>query len=1226
MKKKQIVTTLLIAVILSCLLTSFVSKAKEGETNISEMISETQLLPNEGSVEQTLSDESCGFDEGVGRILKERFPAFGIGTVEAETWELFLNRMTIQEFREFVAFYKHCILTDAVEYKLQEKQIEINADVIQQEIKILEQLLKDGKMDNITEEERTKAESDALNLFEQVQPEKEHEQEQLENKQEVQKTDDILELAAFLDKMEQAQETEMEEVSKQVQMLMCKLYEVEIEAENQEQGSDDSSVNDVNKAESHLEEAVPITQARSAASARAVSVARVGNNYYASFNAAFNAMPDGGTMYVLRDCNVTHIVTEKSFSIYPEGQNVTVTFQVGTGNPAGIITTAEGWKGRPTWNLGGNGGYTLTFNANRRAGSGVLACYGATINLFDGVRLTNSSGNGIWNDSGITNVYEGSKIYNNGAHGIASFNTINIYGGEIYGNAFDGMRAQKFINVSGGNIHDNGECGIHVGENASTFTMTGGSTHHNMYGVGSFNGLCTIYIKGGDIQNNRRCGVSTNGRFLNISGGDIHNNLGTGVEVNGGEAFVQNGNIYSNACSGNGGGIASYSSLAISGGSIYGNLSGNGGGVYIGSGNLSLSGGLISDNTASTGNGIYFNGASFFMNGNGAVDTGNDVYLGNNKYITITDGLNASQAAVLTVSDYKCGRKVAEVAYGEKQGSQQFMKYALRPYENYCLRPGTYQIAYAGTQKADIVLSTSYTISYEKNYVGNVINMPGASTKYWYEYLQIPDQKPSVGVLKCQGWSKNAESQSVEYKPGDMLDASINQNMTLYAIWGPKIQVVYCDRISGSEKRAEEIIPRICAGNGGYIVRKNEGFTGYKQNGYKFRGWDSNHEVSPKTVRYPEEKECRVSFEELLSLAVKQNGGVYPEGKDTVDLRLYAVWDKVPEITADGIREFYEGVEVPRSELLSNVKAIDLEDGDITNQLRIVQIKYAAGKVSESGKQAEYEAAWEHDMPNESKLDTWFLCMEETDSPVQHEITYAVTDSAGNESLLKWMVKVRYNEYPEIEAKERYFTLEEAQSGVITEQVLLDEALETNMLKVMDKEDDVLIPGSMEANIKIQDFHSEEFINFQDAGFVTITYSVKDSMGPDGQGKETFRQCTIHIVEDGEIVTTKPVKYVRFINQKYFDKNQHIESDASEEQTNENGGLYPNSKWYRIPEYQELLSGSLNGSNVKKEVWKLSNLDVTNVKKYVNEHGIGNSKEEGALQKFLEKFKSLQKL
>ena len=1015
------------------------------------------------------------------------------------------------------------------------------------------------------------------------------------------------------------------------------------------------------------------------------AAARVGSNYYKTFNEAFDAMPDGGSMYVIKNCSATHITTRKSFSIFPEERNVKVTFNESTLIPAGIISTEEGWRGSPTWNFSGNGGYTITFDANGKGSSGVIAAYGATINLKNGSRFTNSAGNGVWNDMGITNVYDGVYIYNNKAHGIATCNTVNLYGGSIYGNSYDGIRSQKVINMSGGNLYNNGECGVHVGDGACIFTLTGGTIHDNVDGVGNIDGNGTIDIKGGSIYSNTRHGISAKGKSLSISGAAvIRNNKGIGVAVHGGEAAVQNGKIYenqnagiankgsmklsggeifsnSNAGSGggiansgtlsisggnvhdnsavNGGGIANSGTLALTGGSITGNsVSGSGGGICLSGGTLRLTGGTIAKNKAKNGNGIYHNGAVFQMGGNGAVDAGNDVYLQTNKYITVTSALKSSPAAVLTPSGYSNGRKAAEVAYGTKKGSLQYARYSLTPKGGYCLRPGDMQASGANTEAADIVLSTKYTIQYHKNYDGEVANVPKSTPKYWYENAGIAGEVPSEGRIKFLGWSENAAAEKPAYKPGDVLSASINRNITLYAVWGTKIQVSYDGNGSDVQKeKSEEITLQECMKNGGYLIHKNKGYTDYIRKGYKFAGWDVSAGAPVQAVKYPDQKENRVKFEELMDIAEAQAKTPLSGEKTVQQVRLYALWDKFPEITAEGIQEFFEGTEVTRDMLLANIKAQDQEDGDITKDIRILGIKYQKGRLRDGQKQEAYEVRWKDGMPEDKKLDTWFLELDDKDSPVEHQIIYSVKDSAGNETVREWPVKVKYNEFPVIEAEDRYFTLEEAKEGRITEEVLLRGAIESGALTVKDKEEDERYPGRMEQAVKLEDFHPEEFTRFEDSGYIVITFSAKDSMGPGGEGKETFRQCTVHIVKDGEITSPEPLKYVRFINREYYEKNLNAQNENTGKETGkpesetasgelQNGGLYLNSKWYRIPEFRALLSGAWDEEKPAREVWTFKNTDVKNIKSYVEEHGIGNSQERTSLLRFHEEFSHLRVL
>lgn len=987
-----------------------------------------------------------------------------------------------------------------------------------------------------------------------------------------------------------------------------------------------------------------------AASPPANAVARVGNTYYATFNQAFDAMPDGGTMYVIRDCSATHIVTTKSFSIYPEGRNVKVTYGETSFQPAGIICTPEG-RGNPTWTFGGNNGYTITFDANQRGGSGVISTHAGTINLKSGVRLLNARGNGVWNDSGTTNIYNDAWIYNNGAHGIATLGTINMYGGKVYGNQYDGLRSQKVINLYGGEIFGNLECGVHVGEGVCTLNMTGGDIHDNVYGVANLNGLGTINISAGTIRNNRKDGISTEGRQMIIKGSVvIQNNGQSGVVVNGGNASIQGGKICgnsgggivnkaaldisggeitSNSTAANGGGILNSGTLKISGGIISGNgASGVGGGICVSPGGiLDLSGGTISGNTSVYGNGIYYNGSAMNISGNGAVDTGNDVYLETGKFISVTGALRIQTTARVTLADYKNGRKVAMCAYGNKAGSMCYQNFELTPTENYCLRPGDYQVPQSGSQNADVVLSSKYVIHYNGNYSSGVKDIPSDTYKYWYEEVRLSPLIPSVGLIKFSGWSEDSNAEKAVYQPDGIFSAYINKETTLYAVWGTKIKVTYTDNRGKEEKRKSEYVTlKECMANQGYTIQKNSGFTKYQEDRATFAGWDITKAPSVKTVLFPESQTCTLAFEELLDLTAKQQGNTFSKEEPIQEIILYATWDEAPVITAEDALEFYEGTEVSKEMLLENVKAMDKEDGDLTENICILKVEYADGKVIDGIKYKGTVDEWADDMPDDYLLNTWFLQLGKEEAPVIHKITYSVKDSIGNKTDLEWTVIVKYNEFPVLEAEDWYFTVEEAKNGDITEERLLTEALLDGRVNASDKEDDELYPGQIQKNIKLVDFQKEDFVTFEESGFVVITYSVKDSMGPKGEGKETFRQCTVHVLKDGEVVEPEPVQYVRFINQEYYEKNLNAEI-SSEEENGEGtgtGGLYVNSKWYRKPEYKDKMLEVWREGKAAKEVWNLTSEDVKKVKGYVKEKGIGNSRQDDALAEFIARFEYLK--
>lgn len=786
----------------------------------------------------------------------------------------------------------------------------------------------------------------------------------------------------------------------------------------------------------------------------------------------------------------------------------------------------------------------------------------------------------------------------------------------------------------------------------------------------------TVAISGGDIRAGE-VGVKNSGTF-SMDGGNIYNNT-TGI-VNTGTAAMTDGSIYSNSNAGNGGGIWTSKIFHINGGRIYNNTSACGGGIFndtgakttitegtvtqntaqygggvfnqpksrlsVTGGNVAVNigteagGGIYNENTAVTqitggdisgnigplGAGIYQNG-TLNLKGDACVNSNNDVYLPVDKFVTVTGVLSASQGvALLTPAEYTLGRICARASYNGAKGSTIYQKFILKDKPPYLFRPGDYQSG-SGTAPTDVVISQSYTISYNKNYDADVSNVPPNHTKYWCESAVVASQSPSLGAITFKGWSENPNAQSASFGPGDSISAAVNRNLTLYAVWEAKLKVTYvgCHAEGGTEK-SDYVTKQECDQTQGYQVKKNSEYTKFSRSGYTFAGWANSKVINEaKDVNYPERKENRISFEELRQIAIAQaENSPKPELSEVM---LYDVWDAVPEIKANNVSEFYEGTDVTKEMLLANVKALDKEDGDLTKDIRITQVRYSDGKLIDGIKTDGTTQSWDKDMPQDYKLDTWFYGMDKDDSPVTHQITYAISDTFGNTTECEWTVKVKYNEFPVIQTEDRYFTLEEAQQGMISEELLLQEALNSQKLKVTDQEDDELYPGSITQHIKLLDFKSDEFKQFNESGYVVLTYSVKDSMGPAGEGKETMCQFTVHVVKDGEVAAPEPAKRVRFINKEYYELNADASdstlTDADKEALNTNGGLNVDSKWYREKEYKDFIH-SLWEDSKPDETWVFSHKDVEKVKNYINEHGIGNSVQSDGLKGFANEFGSLR--
>lgn len=334
------------------------------------------------------------------------------------------------------------------------------------------------------------------------------------------------------------------------------------------------------------------------------------------------------------------------------------------------------------------------------------------------------------------------------------------------------------------------------------------------------------------------------------------------------------------------------------------------------------------------------------------------------------------------------------------------------------------------------------------------------------------------------------------------------------------------------------------------------------------------------------------------------------------DVTLYAIWDKAPEITfSDNFKDsFYEGTTVTRQDLLNEVIAQDDIDQDISDKIIITQIDYSAGRLNGNGKDKAYSQKWADGMPADAVLDTWFMKLDKNDSPVKHKITYQVKDSAGNVTIATKEVRVIYNEFPEIKAIDQRYTLNEAQNGFITEDALLQDLIDAGTLSASDKEE-----SDLSAKLELVDFDPSVFTSMKKEGFVPVTYRVQDSMGPDGKGKETLKTVYVHIfvVRPGE-----EVKYVRFINKEYYEKNANLPLSSLTEQEIAlyavNGGLHPRSKWYSDPSYASVIKATFNKTS--GDVYTYTKEDIKKMRDFVKEHGVGNAKETDGLNKFADTF------
>jgi hypothetical protein len=332
------------------------------------------------------------------------------------------------------------------------------------------------------------------------------------------------------------------------------------------------------------------------------------------------------------------------------------------------------------------------------------------------------------------------------------------------------------------------------------------------------------------------------------------------------------------------------------------------------------------------------------------------------------------------------------------------------------------------------------------------------------------------------------------------------------------------------------------------------------------------------------------------------------------------VWDLYPEISVHQEHTFYEGVDVYVSDLLEGVEATDCLDGDLTSSIRVVKIVYADGKLVNGEETVGETVVFEGGMKAQDQLDTWFEKMPKELSPITHTIVYEVTNSKGKTTQLEHTVKVNYNEPPEITAVDRYFTLEEAQSGVITKEELLSNAIEVGKLKVTDLEEDARDADYMKQAITLVSFSEEELVTLVGDATIRLEYEVRDQMGPNGQGKKATEICYLYIKEDGEVGEKDQEHHLRFIDETNYRKNEGKKvAELSEEEIssyNQNGGLHVDSYWYQKMEYKSVIERSFRANMEPIATYQFTDTQCKDAKEWVSTYGFASLLSTDALSRF----------
>ncbi len=203
-----------------------------------------------------------------------------------------------------------------------------------------------------------------------------------------------------------------------------------------------------------------------------------------------------------------------------------------------------------------------------------------------------------------------------------------------------------------------------------------------------------------------------------------------------------------------------------------------------------------------------------------------------------------------------------------------------------------------------------------------------------------------------------------------------------------------------------------------------------------------------------------------------------------------------------------------------------------------------------------------------------------------------------------------WDDCPWIQAQDLYYTLEQAQSGFITEEEILSHAT------AADREDgSPILPGTNPAPSDPEVFTSFTIPDYQESEFTNLQHDFATSENltvVDHTGNTYVKQIMVYVTDTTpkNITQMDLTGVTRFINSKYYHKPY------------EEGGLEDNSIWKVDPEYRAALESALNNmdNDTPVETYVLSKETIKEIKKYVEDHGIGNSREPDALNNFYELF------
>lgn len=502
-------------------------------------------------------------------------------------------------------------------------------------------------------------------------------------------------------------------------------------------------------------------------------------------------------------------------------------------------------------------------------------------------------------------------------------------------------------------------------------------------------------------------------------------------------------------------------------------------------------------------------------------------------------------------------------------------------------------------------------ITYMVKYDGN--KATGGSTASSTHTYDVAKKLTKNGYERTDyhfiGWNTKANGKGDSFEDEQSVKNLTTKDgdvITLYAQWKRNtcnVKIIKGDHVASA------------TGDGDYAPGEEVTISAKADNGYEIVGWEGTYNTTDNPYKFPMPEQ---DVEETVTAQPIQYQIRYDYKDGTADPENPSDYNiETPDFTLNNpTKEGYEFEGWTGSNGDTPQETVTIPKGStgdlnyVANWKPIQYIIHFDGNGATSGSTPDVTGTYDEDVTipengferetdtGKSKFLGWSTDPNSTDPEYKPGDVVKNLTNVKDEVITVYAI---WDDCPNIEAHDLYYTLTQAQNGDITESELLSYA------KATDREDGEISPGAdLEKGtaFTVWDYQAEDFLNFQHEGSVTETYQVIDS-----QGNIFQKQITVYVVD----TTPKEVANAgttRFINKKYFNK------------TALNGGLADDSLWRTDAEYNSILRSALENleNDTSEKTYHFTHEDILNMKQFIRDNGVGNSRSADALTRFYETF------